>query len=114
MLVELAGYFLIKKFDLKNESVKGKMILITCAQKWSTESKQDFFLKISTERSNLHFQPGRTFLEPTNWKELSFFSKITTCWPGYCSSFKKYDKSLDSICIKCTNQFSCAWKKIGL
>lgn len=82
MLVELAGYFLIKKIDLKNESVKGKMILITCAQKWSAESKQDFFLKISTERSNLQFQPGRTFLEPTNWKELSFFSKITTCWPG--------------------------------
>lgn len=33
MLVELAGYYLIKKIDLKNESVKGKMILITYAKK---------------------------------------------------------------------------------
>lgn len=89
MFVELAGYFLIKKIDLKNESVKGKMILITYAKKWSAESKQDFFLKISTERSNLQFQPGRTFLEPTNWKELSFFSKITTCWPAYVALLKK-------------------------
>lgn len=33
MLVELVGYFLIKKIDLKNELVKGKMILIIYVKK---------------------------------------------------------------------------------